>query len=161
MVRKTLDAQTAALLLIDHQKGTMAQVKSIPTTSEAQRAHARPRREHVRHPAVLTSSMEDHMQGPLIEELEEFLPEAFTGTREARRSRQRHGRSGLRLRGSGDRRRQFIVAGVTNDVCTVFPVLDLIDQGFDVIVAADAGGSVRSVSHWNAWFRQSPSTPLR
>jgi nicotinamidase-related amidase len=33
------------------------------------------------------------------------------------------------------------VAGVTNDVCTVYPVLTLIDQGYDVQVVADAGGS--------------------
>ena len=35
----------------------------------------------------------------------------------------------------------MIVAGVTNDVCTVYPVLTLLEQGYEVIVVADAGGS--------------------
>lgn len=38
-------------------------------------------------------------------------------------------------------RKRFIIAGVTNDVCTVFPALTLAGMGFDVQVVADAGGS--------------------
>lgn len=38
-------------------------------------------------------------------------------------------------------RQSLIVAGVTNDVCTVFPVLTLLERGYQVIVVADAGGS--------------------
>ncbi|MGK3195768.1 isochorismatase family protein [Enterobacter ludwigii] len=38
-------------------------------------------------------------------------------------------------------RKKIIIAGVTNDVCTVYPALTLVSQGFDVQVVADAGGS--------------------
>uniref|UniRef100_UPI001F192278 isochorismatase family protein n=1 Tax=Burkholderia sp. WTPI3 TaxID=2822167 RepID=UPI001F192278 len=38
-------------------------------------------------------------------------------------------------------RRKLIIAGVTNDVCTVFPALSLVRDGYDVQVIADAGGS--------------------
>lgn len=38
-------------------------------------------------------------------------------------------------------RKRFILAGVTNDVCTVFPALSLLSQGHEVFVVADAGGS--------------------
>jgi nicotinamidase-related amidase len=38
-------------------------------------------------------------------------------------------------------RKNIVVAGVTNDVCTVYPVLTLIEQGYNVQVVADAGGS--------------------
>ena len=34
------------------------------------------------------------------------------------------------------------MAGVTNDVCTVFPTLTALEQGFRVQVVADAGGSM-------------------
>jgi hypothetical protein len=34
-----------------------------------------------------------------------------------------------------------IIAGVTNDMCTVFPVLNLVRERFEVQVVADAGGS--------------------
>src|SRR5699024_556633 len=38
-------------------------------------------------------------------------------------------------------RQKIIIAGVTNDVCTVFPTLTLLDQSYAVQVIADAGGS--------------------
>ena len=85
--------------------------------------------------------MEDHAQGPLLSELEEILPQEFKA---------RVQRAGIvnamndpnfaeAVRATG--RKTFIVAGVTNDVCTVYPVLTLLEQGHKVIVVADAGGS--------------------
>jgi nicotinamidase-related amidase len=38
-------------------------------------------------------------------------------------------------------RKKLILAGVTNDVCTVYPALSLVSDGYDVQVVADAGGS--------------------
>jgi nicotinamidase-related amidase len=38
-------------------------------------------------------------------------------------------------------RKKVIIAGVTNDVCTVYPALSLVRAGFEVQVVADAGGS--------------------
>jgi nicotinamidase-related amidase len=37
-------------------------------------------------------------------------------------------------------RKKIMIAGVTNDVCTVFPALSLARDGFEVQVIADAGG---------------------
>jgi nicotinamidase-related amidase len=34
-----------------------------------------------------------------------------------------------------------VIAGVTNDVCTVYPALTLVSEGYEVQVVADAGGS--------------------
>ena len=33
------------------------------------------------------------------------------------------------------------MAGVTNDVCTVYPAISAVQEGFNVQVVADAGGS--------------------
>jgi hypothetical protein len=66
-------------------------------------------------PVVLTSSMEEYAQSPLLNELESILPTAFAG--------------------------RVKRAGVTNDVCTVYPALSLVREGFEVQVVADAGGS--------------------
>jgi isochorismate hydrolase len=38
-------------------------------------------------------------------------------------------------------RRKLIVAGVTNDVCTVYPALSLVSDRYEVQVVADAGAS--------------------
>lgn len=43
------------------------------------------------------------------------------------------------VRASG--RQNIIIAGVTNDVCTVYPALSLVLEGYSVQVVADAGAS--------------------
>lgn len=142
MSKGTATWRTAALLLIDHQVGTMSWVKSIPLDEMKRNALMLAKSAKILGlPSVLTSSMEDHAQGPLMSELEEALPDEY---------RSRIMRAGIvnamddenfadAVKATG--RKTMIVAGVTNDVCTVFPVLTLLDQGYGVIVVADAGGS--------------------
>ncbi|MCY1183847.1 putative hydrolase YcaC [compost metagenome] len=92
-------------------------------------------------PVVLTSSMEEYAQGPLLSELEQILPTEFAG---------RIKRMGIvnamddenfaaAVKATG--RKKLIIAGVTNDVCTVYPALSLVREGFEVQVVADGGAS--------------------
>lgn len=135
-------AENAALLLIDHQVGTMGWVKS--TTFEEMKRNALMLAETARIlnlPTVMTSSMEEYAQGPLLSELETILPTEFA----ARIKRfgivnamdDEHFAAAVKATG----RKKLIVAGVTNDVCTVYPALSLVRDGFEVQVVADAGGS--------------------
>lgn len=39
----------------------------------------------------------------------------------------------------------ILIAGITNDVCTIFPTLTLLAEGYRVAVVADAGGSITKV----------------
>jgi nicotinamidase-related amidase len=142
MKYENFNAQNAALLLIDHQIGTMGWVKSIPF--EEMKRNALMLAESARilkMPVVLTSSMEEYTQGPLLSELETLLPAEFAA---------RIKRFGIvnamddenfaaAVHATG--RKKLIIAGVTNDVCTVYPALSLVRDGFDVQVVADAGGS--------------------
>lgn len=142
MKYENFNAQNAALLLIDHQIGTMGWVKSIPF--EEMKRNALMLAESARilkMPVVLTSSMEEYTQGPLLSELETLLPTEFAA---------RIKRFGIvnamddenfaaAVHATG--RKKLIIAGVTNDVCTVYPALSLVRDGFDVQVVADAGGS--------------------
>lgn len=142
MTDTTSPWRDAAVLLIDHQIGTMSWVKSIALEEMRRNALMLAKTAKIlKLPIVLTSSMEDHPQGPLMDELETILPEEFQA---------RIKRAGIvnamndpafaaAVKATG--RTTFIVAGVTNDVCTVFPVLTLLEQGHDVVVVADAGGS--------------------
>lgn len=109
--------------------------------TEAQRANAGEGRQDPEIPTVLTSSMEEHAQGPLLSELETILPDAFAA---------RIKRLGIvnamddenfaaAVKATG--RNKLIIAGVTNDVCTVYPALGLVRDGFEVQVVADAGAS--------------------
>ena len=135
-------AANAALLLIDHQVGTMGWVKS--TSFEEMKRNALILAQAARIlklPVVLTSSMEEHAQGPLLRELESILPAEYS----ARIKRfgvvnamdDEHFAAAVKATG----RKKLIIAGVTNDVCTVYPALSLVREGLEVQVVADAGGS--------------------
>lgn len=135
-------ADNAALLLIDHQVGTMGWVNSISFAEMKRNALMLAQAARIlKLPVVLTSSMEEYAQGPLLSELESILPAEFAA---------RIKRFGIvnamddenfaaAVKATG--RQKLIIAGVTNDVCTVYPALSLVRDGCEVQVVADAGGS--------------------
>lgn len=141
-MKNVFSSQNAALLLIDHQVGTMGWVGSI--SFDEMKKHAlmlAKSAKAIGMPTILTSSMEENAQGPLLSELKDILPTEFDN---------RILRAGIvnamtdpnfarAVKATG--RKKIIVAGVTNDVCTVYPVLTLLEQGYEVQVVADAGGS--------------------
>lgn len=135
-------ADNAAMLLIDHQVGTMGWAKSMPFEDLKRNALMLAKSAAILNmPVVLTSSMEEYAQGPLVEELKTILPEEF----EARIKRlgivnaMDDENFAAAVKATG--RKKLIIAGVTNDVCTVYPALTLVAAGFDVQVVADAGAS--------------------
>lgn len=142
MTYENFNGTNAAMLLIDHQVGTMSWVKSISFDEMKQNALMLAQAASIlKMPVVLTSSMEEYAQGPLLSELESILPNEFAG---------RVKRFGIvnamddenfaaAVKATG--RKKIIIAGVTNDVCTVYPALSLVRAGFEVQVVADAGGS--------------------
>lgn len=146
MAFERFDATNAALLLIDHQVGTMGWVKSIPFEEMKRNALMLANTARIlKLPVVLTSSMEEYAQGPLLSELATILPNEFAA---------RVRRVGIvnamddenfaaAVRATG--KRKIIIAGVTNDVCTVFPALSLVGDGYEVQVIADAGGSPSAI----------------
>lgn len=147
MAYERFTATNAALLLIDHQVGTMGWVRSIPFEEMKRNALMLAKTASIlKLPVVLTSSMEEYAQGPLLAELEAILPAEFAA---------RVKRVGIvnaiddenfaaAVKATG--RKKLIIAGVTNDVCTVFPALSLLGQGYDVQVVADASGSPSKMS---------------
>lgn len=135
-------ADNSAMLLIDHQVGTMGWAKSMPFEELKRNALMLAKSAAILDmPVVLTSSMEEYAQGPLLEELETILPNEF----EARIKRMGivnamdDEKFAAAVKATG--RKKLIIAGVTNDVCTVYPALTLATQGFDIQVVADAGAS--------------------
>lgn len=131
-----------ALLLIDHQVGTMQLIKNIPLQTVTRNTLALAKAARILGmPVVLTSSQEDRVQGPLIPQLKEVVPEAFE---------RRVKRAGIvnawndpefRRAAVGTGRRNFIMAGVTTDVCLVFPTISAVQEGFRVQAVLDASGS--------------------
>lgn len=141
---KPFNSQDSVMLLVDHQVGTMSWVGSISFEEMKRNALMLAKSAAILGiPTVLTSSMEEHTQGPLLSELEQILPKEFAN---------RVKRAGVvnamadenfaaAVKAAAGNRKRIIIAGVTNDVCTVYPTLTLLEMGYEVQVVADAGGS--------------------
>lgn len=131
-----------AVLLIDHQVGTVKLAISTPYDELLRNTRALARTAvEAGMPLVLTSSQEDHFQGRLFEDFEQIAPEAYAA---------RVKRPGVvdawmyepfkqAVLATG--KKKLVMAGLTNDVCIVFPAISALEDGFEVQVVGDAGGS--------------------
>jgi nicotinamidase-related amidase len=134
--------ETSALLLIDHQIGTMQLIKNLPLEQVKRHTLALAKLARLLDmPVVLTSSQEERFQGLLMPELAQLFPAEY----DARVKRQGIANAwddpafAAAVRATG--RNDLVMAGVTTDVCVVFPAISAIEAGFRVQVVLDAGGS--------------------
>ena len=143
----TFTPANSALLLIDHQIGTMQLIKNLPLDVVKRNTLALARTARLLNiPVVLTSSQEEKLQGPLLPELASILPDAFAA---------RVKRAGI-VNAWNDRnfvavvektgRKNLIMAGVTTDVCLVFPTISAVRVGYNVQAVMDASGSPFEIS---------------
>lgn len=135
-------ADNTALLLIDHQVGTMQLIRNIDSAGAGRMALALAKAAKILGlPVVLTSSQEDHVQGPLMPELEEILPEAFAARVKRDGIVNAWADPSFKAAVEATGRNNLIVAGVTTDVCLVFPTIDAVNEGYRVQAVMDASGS--------------------
>jgi nicotinamidase-related amidase len=129
---------TSALVLIDHQVGTTQLVKNIASDVAVRNAAILAKAGRtLEMPIVMTASIKDHIQGPLA-----AAPEAY----DARVKRvgivnawaDSHFKAAVEASG----RRQLVMAGVTTDICLVFPSISAVKDGYQEVQAVmDASGS--------------------
>jgi nicotinamidase-related amidase len=142
MHSKAFTPDNATMLLIDHQVGTMAWTHShdinLVKTNALKLARIA---KAVSMPVVLTASMEDQVQGPLAPELAQILPEAFAQRvkRPGIINAMHHEGFNKAVKATG--RKKLFVAGITTEVCVLFPVLQMLEEGYEVQVSADASAS--------------------
>jgi nicotinamidase-related amidase len=142
MHKKAFTPDNTAMVLIDHQVGTMAWTHSHDINLVKKNALRLARiAKAVGMPVVLTASMEDQVQGPLVPELEQILPEAFAQRikRPGIVNAMHHDGFNKAVEATG--RKKLIVAGVTTEICITFPVLQMLEEGYEVQVSADASAS--------------------
>lgn len=138
----TFTPADSALLLIDHQTGTMQLIKNIPLEAAKRNTLALAKTARILNlPVVLTSSQEENLQGPLLPELRDLLPDAFAA---------RVKRAGIVNAWNDPKfvaavektgRKNLIMAGVTTDVCLVYPTISAVRAGYNVQAVMDASGS--------------------
>jgi nicotinamidase-related amidase len=134
--------ENSALVLIDHQVGTLQFVHNMSPDESLRNAVMLAKAANAYDmPVVLTTSMEDHLQGPTAPSLQQALPEAY---------KNRIKRTGIvnawadpafsrAVRATG--RKKIIMAAVTTDICLIFPSISAVQEGFDVLAVLDASGS--------------------
>lgn len=146
-VMRPFSAESTALLLIDHQVGTMQLIKNIPVDIVKRNTLALAKAAKILGvPVVLTSSQEGNIQGPLLPELREILPDAFEARIKRAGMVNAWSDDNFRAAVEATGRRDLAMAGVTTDVCLVYPAIDAVDAGFRVQAIMDASGSPFDIS---------------
>jgi nicotinamidase-related amidase len=145
LVKARFNLHDTAVVLVDHQTGTVDWVKSLPKTTviASCRVLAKMAVEYGM-PLVLTTTMEEYV-GPTIPELQQVAPEAF-----AKRFK-RGGQlscwddpaltSAVKALG----RKNLILAGLTTDICLFWAAHDAVGLGYHVMVVADACGTMSTL----------------
>jgi hypothetical protein len=129
MHKAAFTPNTAAMLLVDHQIGTMAWTHSHDINLVKQNALKLAKiAKAVGLPTLLTSSMEDRVQGPLVPELEQILPQEFAARikRPGIVNAMHHEGFNKAVKATG--RKKLFVAGITTEICVTFPVLQMLDK---------------------------------
>jgi nicotinamidase-related amidase len=143
----TFASTDSALLLIDHQIGTMKLIKTIPLNVVKRNTLALAKTAKIlRLPVVLTSSQEQNVQGPLLPELEKIFPEAFAARVRRAGIVNAWNDPNFKKAVEATGRRNLIMAGVTTDVCLVYPAISACREGYQVQAVMDASGSPYELS---------------
>lgn len=140
-------AGNTAMLLIDHQIGTMKLIKNIPIEVVKRNTLALAKTAKIlKIPVILTSSQEENLQGALLSELKEILPAAFDVRIKRAGIVNAWDDANFKTAVEASGRRNLIMAGVTTDVCLVFPAISARRAGYQVQAVMDASGSPYEVS---------------
>lgn len=139
--------ENSALLLIDHQVGTMQLIKNIDVAQAKRMSLALAKAASILGiPTILTSSQEDRLQGPLLAGLQEILPVEFENRVKREGIVNAWTDTNFKAAVEATGRKNLIMAGVTTDVCLVFPAIDAVGEGYNVQAVMDASGSPYELS---------------
>lgn len=146
-MKNIFSGKNAAMLLIDHQVGTMGWVRSAELSAiEMNTVVLAKAAKAIGMPLILTSSQEDQAQGLLFNELQKVASEEYSS---------RIQRAGMvdcmmdkdfvtAVEKTG--RKKLIMAGITTDVCIVYPAITATENGYEVQVVVDASGSPTAIA---------------
>lgn len=146
---KKFKKEDTVMLLIDHQVGTLNFVANREHRLVISRARGLARlAKELEIPVVLTTSQEDRAQGPLIDDLKEILPVEYENRikREGITNAWDDENFRAAVLKAANGRKNVIMGGLTNDVCIVWPAISMQEEGFDVQVVIEAGGSPTQIA---------------
>lgn len=141
----TINTNDVVLCLIDHQSGLLNLVKDMPVHQLRNNIVALAKvATMLRIPIIITASVPEGQNGPLIPEIQEFAPQA--------RYIQRHGQINAwdvpefvrAVEETG--KRTILMTGTLTSVCLAFPALSATAAGYKVYAVVDASGNHSSMA---------------
>ena len=148
---KPFRSETSALVLIDHQVGTMQLIKTLDVDMVKRNTLALAKAAKILNlPVVLTSSQEDRIQQPLLPELAELLPEAYAARVKREGIVNAWADPNFKAAIEKTGRKQLIMGGVTTDVCLIYPTISAVEDGYEVQAVLDISGSPFALSEETA-----------
>ena len=141
-MRGQFTPDNSALVLIDYQVGTLQLIRSVSSDVSLRYAVMLAKAaETLGMPIVLTSSQEDHIQGPLAAALQNASPAAFKAR--VKRVGIVNAWADPKFSGAVEAtgRKNLIMGGVTTDICLIFPAISAVQLGYSVKAVIDASGS--------------------
>lgn len=138
---------SSALVLIDYQLGTLRLARTTaPDLALRNAVNLAKAAKVFGMPMVMTSSQEDRIQGPVAPVFERVAPAAFAARIKRARMVNAWDDPAFLDAVKATGRRQLIMAGITTDICLVFPSISATEAGFEVQAVMDASGSPSDVA---------------
>jgi nicotinamidase-related amidase len=134
--------ENSALVLVDYQVGTLQLIRSNSSDQSLRNAVmlAKAAKAYGM-PIVLTTSQEDHIQGPVAPALQHISPEAYKNRVKRVGVVNAWADPNFSAAVEATGRKKLIMGGVTTDICLIFPSISAVQAGFDVQAVMDASGS--------------------
>lgn len=137
---ETLTPDNAALLLVDHQTGLAQCVRDMTPETWKNNAIAIAKIGKIFNlPTILTTSAEDGANGPLLPEIKALHSDAPYIARQGEINAWDNADFKKAVEATG--KKKLIIAGVSTDVCVLFPSLSAIAEGYDVYSVIDSSGT--------------------
>ncbi|MCK5394524.1 MAG: hydrolase [Gammaproteobacteria bacterium] len=149
-----LTPDNAALLLIDHQAGLALGVETMnPETFRNNVIAIAKVGKLFKLPTILTTSADSGPNGPLMPDITKVFPSVDIIRRKGEINAWDDSKFKQAVEATG--RKKLIVAGISTDVCLLFPVLSAISEGYDVYAVFDSSGTWNDIAQQATMMRLS------
>jgi nicotinamidase-related amidase len=155
-----LTPQNSAIALIDYQPAMYQGVQShdrLVTSNNIQILAKTAKLFKV--PTVISTVAKDTFSGPFMPEVTQLFPKQNIIDRTSMNAWLDAGfRKAIHATG----RKKFVLAGLWTEVCVLFPTLEMLKEGFEIYIAADACGDLSLEAHDRAMQRavQAGAAPI-
>jgi nicotinamidase-related amidase len=152
--QRALNTENTALILVDHQVGTIGWAGELVTEEKEQlkmwvKVIARFAKA-AGIPVILTSSLESEAQGELLPELQKILPEEFATRIKREGVINAWDDPAFAEAVRATRKTNLLMGGLTTDVCLVPPALSAKEEGFNVVALMDISAACTKIGAQNS-----------